>query len=677
MTLASSQPSSPLNDALASYDLKQAVDDNRLAGLWRMISGFHRTFIAATLALGMAALAKTAVYFVFRDFVDNVLGQPDKASLVPLIALSFIGLALLEGGFTYLSGRWAARTAEGTAYRLRNYLLDQIQRLPFAYHDRTSTGELIQRSTSDVDHIRRFLADQATAVGRVAMLFLVNFIAILLLNWQLALVSVLVIPLVLLVSVWFFRRISTAYEAYQEQEAALSTTLQENLTGVRVVRAFARQDYERAKFEKDNWEKYRRGRWLLINHALYWPATDILSGLQMLGGFTFAALLAINGEISLGTYLAYHQLVIWIIWPMRNLGRLIVEMSTGLVSYQRVSKVIAEEREPLEAGDVRPAGPPQGHIVYDRVAFAYQRPPETDAEQPGVARPDHAGPDGLPLAFEPPVSAVVEAGMSDQDLTQPHQAAEPAGSAEPAGAKPHVLHDISFECQPGQVIALMGGAGSGKTSLVNLLPRFYEATGGQITLDGQPLSSYPRRYLRQNVGIVEQEPFLFSRSIRDNITFGVGRAVSDEEVFTAARAAAIHEGILSFPEGYNTLVGEKGVTLSGGQKQRVAIARTLLKNPRILILDDATSSVDSETEAEIRQALQRLMENRTTFIIAHRIQSVMDADQILVLKDGHVLQQGRHDELMAQPGFYRQIYELQAKMEDELQREIVGVTSDT
>jgi len=677
MTLASSQPSSPLNDALASYDLKQAVDDNRLAGLWRMISGFHRTFIAATLALGMAALAKTAVYFVFRDFVDNVLGQPDKASLVPLIALSFIGLALLEGGFTYLSGRWAARTAEGTAYRLRNYLLDQIQRLPFAYHDRTSTGELIQRSTSDVDHIRRFLADQATAVGRVAMLFLVNFIAILLLNWQLALVSVLVIPLVLLVSVWFFRRISTAYEAYQEQEAALSTTLQENLTGVRVVRAFARQDYERAKFEKDNWEKYRRGRWLLINHALYWPATDILSGLQMLGGFTFAALLAINGEISLGTYLAYHQLVIWIIWPMRNLGRLIVEMSTGLVSYQRVSKVIAEEREPLEAGDVRPAGPPQGHIVYDRVAFAYQRPPETDAEQPGVARPDHAGPDGLPLAFEPPVSAVVEAGMSDQDLTQPHQAAEPAGSAEPAGAKPHVLHDISFECQPGQVIALMGGAGSGKTSLVNLLPRFYEATGGQITLDGQPLSSYPRRYLRQNVGIVEQEPFLFSRSIRDNITFGVGRAVSDEEVFTAARAAAIHEGILSFPEGYNTLVGEKGVTLSGGQKQRVAIARTLLKNPRILILDDATSSVDSETEAEIRQALQHLMENRTTFIIAHRIQSVMDADQILVLKDGHVLQQGRHDELMAQPGFYRQIYELQAKMEDELQREIVGVTSDT
>jgi ATP-binding cassette subfamily B protein len=232
-----------------------------------------------------------------------------------------------------------------------------------------------------------------------------------------------------------------------------------------------------------------------------------------------------------------------------------------------------------------------------------------------------------------------------------------------------VLEDIDLEVRPGQVVALMGATGSGKTSLVNLLPRFYEATGGAITLDGIPMSRYTRRYLRQQIGIVEQEPFLFSRTIRENITYGVGREVPDEEVYAAAQAAAVHEVILSFPDGYSTLVGEKGVTLSGGQKQRVAIARTLLKNPRILILDDATSSVDMETEAEIRQALERLMEGRTTFVIAHRIQSVMAADLILVLKDGRVVQRGTHAELMAEQGFYRQIYDLQARLEDELQRE--------
>jgi ATP-binding cassette subfamily B protein len=428
-------------------------------------------------------------------------------------------------------------------------------------------------------------------------------------NVQLALLSVIAIPVIVILSYVFFKRIFDAYEAYQEQDGILSTRLQENLTGIRVVKSFARQNYERAKFETENWEKYTRGRRLIMIHSIYWPITDIIAGLQMVGGFVLGAWMAINGIITVGTYLAYVGMVIWIIWPMRNLGRLIVQTSIATVSYGRVAKVLAESREPLETGNVKLTQDTKGDIVFDNVSFEYER-----------------------------------------DLP--------------------VLREISFRATSGQVIALLGGTGSGKSTLVNLLPRFYEYSRGSLQLDGIELNEIPRRYLRSQIGIVEQEPFLFSRTIRENITYGVEREVSDEEVEKAARAAEIHEVILSFPQGYQTVVGEKGVTLSGGQKQRVAIARALLKDPRILILDDATSSVDTETEAHIRTALSRLMAGRTTFIIAHRVQSAMTADQILVLEDGRIIQTGKHEDLVSTPGTYQRIYELQARIEDELEQEI-------
>jgi ATP-binding cassette subfamily B protein len=442
----------------------------------------------------------------------------------------------------------------------------------------------------------------------------INFIALLKLNTELALVSVVVIPFMLLVSLWFFKQVTKRYEQYQAQEAVLSTTLQENLTGVRVVKAFARQEYEKSKFEKDNWGKYLKGKLLLLMHSMFWPLSDIVLGLQMLFGFIYGAIMAINGEITVGTYIAYAGLVIWLIWPIRNLGRIIVSASTGMVSYGRLMEIVKQQREPLFDGKHRPDGPAQGDIVFEDVSFIY-----SDGET-------------------------------------------------------HVLKNISFHVQPGQAVALLGSTGSGKTSLVNLLPRFHEYTSGRVLLDGVDLKDYSRAYLRAQIGIVEQEPFLFSRSIRENITYGVGRDVSQQEVERAARAAAVHDVILSFPDGYNTLVGEKGVTLSGGQKQRVTIARTLLKNPRILILDDSTSSVDTETEAEIRGALNELMENRTTFIIAHRIQSVMVADQILVLDKGEVIQKGTHEELVSQKdGMYRRIYDIQTRIDEELEMEISRV----
>ena len=594
------------------YNLINAVSDNRLLGLWRMMIGYRHIYLAATIGLGIAALSKTATYLLLRFFIDDILGQGYGWQTLVLVGLGFVGLALFEGTFTFLSGRWAAQTAEGVALRLRNYLYDHIQRLTFTYHDRTKTGELLQRSTSDVEAVRRFYADQAIALGRIVMLFVVNFLAIWSLNRQLALISVAVVPVLVAVSVFFFGRVSKRYEAYQEQDAELQTALKENLSGVRVVKAFARQDYEIDKFEQENWEKFQRGRRLILMHSLYWPSSDILAGFQMLVGFVIGAIMAINGTITVGTYLAYSGMVIWIIWPMRNLGRIIVHMSAGLVSYDRVCEIIKETEEPLREGSIKPEGHVRGEIVFDDVSFAYD-------------------------------------GGED------------------------ILQGISFRCNPGERVALLGSTGSGKTSLVNLLPRFYEYTGGSITLDGEELKDYQRRYLRSQIGIVEQEPFLFSRSLRENITYGVTREVTDEEVYAAARAAAVHDVILTFPDGYDTMVGEKGVTLSGGQKQRVAIARTLLRDPRILILDDATSSVDTETEGAIRQALSHLMKGRSTFIIAHRIQTVMYAELILVLDKGKIIQSGTHDELMAQPGAYRRIYELQARVEDELQSELQTV----
>lgn len=602
----------PVSQKVLDYDLKNTIHPNRLVGLWRMMTGFRLNYVAANLSLGIAALAKTSTYLLLRYFVDHHLIAKDAVVALWVIALGFVGLAAVEGSASFMSGRLASLTAEGVARRLRNYLYNHIQHLSFTYHSKTETGELIQRSTSDVDAMRRFFADQAIGMGRIVLLFAINFIAILQLNTRLALYSVIVVPFILLVSLFFFRKISALYEAYQAQDAVVSTTLQENLSGVRVVKAFARQEYEINKFDRDNWEKFLRGRKLLSMHSLFWPISDTVCNIQIVAGFLIGALMAISGEITVGTYLAYAGLIVWIIFPMRNLGRLIVQTSTGMVSYNRVMAIIKEDREPLDQGDYHPADGPKGLIEFKNVGFSYEE-----------------------------------------------------GS--------QALEDVSFTVQPGQVIALLGSTGSGKTTLVNLLPRFYEYNTGSVLLDGIELNRYPRRYLRQHIGIVEQEPFLFSRSIRENITYGVGRDVPQEEIEAAARAAAIHDVILTFEKGYGTLVGERGVTLSGGQKQRVAIARTLLKNPRILILDDSTSSVDTETEAEIRDALQNLMKDRTTFVIAHRIQSIMNADLILVMDNGRIVQFGRHADLVGTSGIYQQIFNIQTRIDDELEKEIASV----
>jgi ATP-binding cassette subfamily B protein len=594
------------------YDIRNSISKSVVRGFWRMMTGFRAMYFTAVVALALSALFNTTSFLVVRHFVDHVLPAPGLAQIAPLFAFVFVFLATGQGLFSFLSGRFASKTAEGLALRLRDAMFDHIQRLSFTYHDKNQTGELLSRSTSDVDAIRRFFSEQAIGVGRIALLFVINFSALLALDVRLALLSIIAVPVVGLISLFFFGKVSKLYERLQEQEAKLSTTLQENLTGVRVVRAFSRQDYERDKFEADNFEQYRRGRKFLIMHSMFWPLTDLICFAQMLGGYLFAATLVMNGSLTLGSYLAYASLLTMIINPIRNLGRLIVDMSGGLVSYKRVMEVIREPQESLTEGAFQPQGDLRGDVAFKQAHFQY-----------------------------------------DKDMP--------------------VLKNINFSVRAGQSVALLGSTGSGKTSLVGLLPRFYDYTEGSITIDGVELRQYPKGWLRQQIGIVEQEPFLFSRTIRENLTYGVGREVSDAEVIAAAQAAAVHEVIMSFPDGYNTLVGERGVTLSGGQKQRVALARTLLKDPRILILDDATSSVDSETEDEIRHALLKLMKGRTTFIIAHRIQTVMHADLILVFDKGQIVQRGRHETLLAQEGIYRRVYELQTRIEEEVEREVADV----
>jgi ATP-binding cassette, subfamily B, bacterial len=610
-----------------NFDVKATISHNRLKGMWRLMTGFRQLYLGAVLTLTVSALATTGSLLLLAYLIDDVLlNQPEFffRTLIT-VALAYVVLSLIRGYFAFLSGAWAADASEGIALRLKDFMFDHLQHLTFTYHDNMQTGELIQRSTSDINAIRLFVSEQAIGVGRILILFVVNFAALLWFNVPLAFFSVAVVPIVVIMSLFFFGKVSTAYEGFQQQDERVNNTLQENLSGVRVVKAFARQDYEIARFEKENKEKYRLGLDFMFLHSLYWPLVDVLTGVQMIGTLIVGAMMVIAGEgnpvslgpltftgISLGTYISFTAMIGWIINPMRNLGRLIVQMSTGMVSYDRVAEVFSEDWEYLGKNDKPPVAEVKGNIVVEHLNFKYDQGPE-------------------------------------------------------------VLHDINFEVKPGQTIALLGSTGSGKTTVLSLLTRFYEYTDGSIKLEGVELKEYPRRFLRENIGVVEQEPFLFSRTIYENITYGVHRDVSEEEVFAAARAAAVHDVIQEFPNGYKTMVGERGVTLSGGQKQRVALARTLLKNPPILILDDATSSVDTQTESEIRDALGNMMVGRTSFVIAHRIQSVMNADLILVFDKGRIVQRGTHETLMEEDGIYRWTYDMQARIEDELEKEIAGV----
>ena len=616
--------------------------NSRLNLIWQLTRGEQKRYAGAIAALVLGSACMYLVPLIPQVILDGVLTpHPEKSSAFVrrmvalgggqaflrthlwLAAIGMVFLTALAGGFTYVRGRLAATAAEDIVRRVRDRIYNHLQHLPIAFHDRAETGDLVQRATSDVETLRQFLSSQVVEIGRAALMLLVPLPLMLALDWRLTVVSVAFIPIVLGFSFQFFRRVQRTFKSVDEAEAQMTSTLQENLTGIRVVRAFARQDFEKSKFAERNMT--HRGREMRLFELLswYWSASDLLcmgqkALLLAVGGYGLA-----TGRVQVGTFFFFLTAVNMFIWPIRMLGRILTELGKATVAIGRIDEILGQSVEelPLALDGTGQQGTwqAQGEIVFDAVSFQHPTPPA--------------------------VGTVTS----------------PAAS----GRVQHVLDQISFRVAPGETVALLGPSGSGKSTIAHLLLRFYDPIAGVIRLDGRDLRTIDRQQARAEISVVMQEPFLFSKSVKENIRMGRGSA-ADDEITEAASTACVHAAIMNFESGYDTLVGERGVTLSGGQRQRVALARALVRDPAILILDDALSAVDTGTETLILDALRTRHGRHTTLVIAHRLSTLMVADRVLVLEEGRLAAQGSHAELLLRPGLYQRLWQIQADLETEL-----------
>ena len=582
------------------------------------LRGSRGYFVLALLCACLSMVFNALTPQVIRITVDSILdAEPANLpgvieNLIPLEALrakpltalwlaagAVLLCAVLRGVCSYGQRLNLAKGSEGFVKSIRDGLFSHIQHLSYAWHTAHSTGDMIQRCTSDVDVIRNFVCNQLVEVVRTIFLIVLYLSIMFSMNVRLSLIALVFIPIVGLSSGVFYRKISSRFQVADEAEGELTTCAQENLTGVRVVRAFGRERYEVERFEKKN-RRFSQ-LWIQLGKLLsvYWASGTFLTSLQVMVIILAGVGEAVGGDMTLGEFLAFVTYNSSLAWPVRSLGRVLSDMSKAGVSMDRVGYILKapEEQDSPEAG----VDPVQGDIVFDHVTFGY-------------------------------------------------------------GGQP-VLRDVSFTIPQGSTFAILGGTGSGKSTLVHLLDRLYDLEEGRITIGGVDLRRFQRDHLRRNIGLVLQEPFLFSQTIGENIAATRPQA-PEADVRRAAAIACVDDAISEFAAGYDTVVGERGVTLSGGQKQRVAIARMLLRNAPIMIFDDSLSAVDAETDTRIRRALRENLGSATVILISHRITTLMQADQILVLDHGQVAELGTHDQLIQRPGIYQDIYNIQMSSDD-------------
>lgn len=582
---------------------------NRLIYLGAIISIGFATFFAFLSPLIIRYTIDTVIGGNYTDepiFLGRIInylgGVSDLRQNLWICGLSIVVLTIINGIFTYYKGKWSAVASESIAQNMKNALYDKLQNVNYEYYVKAETGDLIQRCTSDVDTVRRFLAMQFVEIGRALFMLVMAIYIMMTLNVRMTLVAMIVIPAIFLFSTLYYLKIKEAFMECDVSEGKLSSVLQENLTGVRVVRAFARQPYEREKFDERNKDFRDKVSRLISLLAWYWSFSDFLSMIQMGILLVFGVYWAVVGEISLGTLVVFTTYEGMLLWPIRQMGRILTDMGRTSVALERIKEILDQTLDKDEIEGFKPNI--EGNIKFDHVYFGYEQ-------------------------------------------------------------ESMILKDISFKAEKGQTIAILGPTGSGKSSLVHLLHRFYDYDKGSIKIDGVELRNIDKKWIRKNIGIVLQEPFLYSKTIGENIRMGEDNA-EDDKIYESAKVASVHDVITGFDKGYETLVGERGVTLSGGQKQRVAIARALIRECPILIFDDSLSAVDTETDTEIRKALKERKKDVTTFIISHRITTLSEADLILVMEEGKITDIGKHEELLKKPGLYRRIWDIQNSKEEGL-----------